>query len=96
MAKGQIFQRLALAGPMRRPRSKVENSVAVPAPLRGHFVPAVVVASDCMPAMLNFLACAWKFRRAACIQVCDELYKALSLRVYAKLDGGLCVGVYAT
>ena len=51
-----------------RPSSKVENSATVQAPLLGHFVAAVVVASDCMPVMLNLLACAWKFRRAASTQ----------------------------
>ena len=65
LAQWQIFQRLGLAGPQGRPSSKVENSATVQAPLLGHFVAAVVVASDCMPVMLNFLACAWKFRRAA-------------------------------
>ena len=65
LAQWQIFQRLGLAGPQGRPSSKVENSATVQAPLLGHFVAAVVVASDCMPVMLNLLACAWKFRRAA-------------------------------
>ena len=51
--------------PEGRPSLKVANSVEVHASVLGHFVPAVAVASDCMPAMLNFLASAWKFRRAA-------------------------------
>ena len=68
LAQWQIFQRLGLAGPQGRPSSKVENSATVQAPLLGHFVAAVVVASDCMPVMLNLLACAWKFRRAASTQ----------------------------
>ena len=44
---------------------KVANSVEVHASVLGHFVPAVAVASECLPAMLNFLASAWKLRRAA-------------------------------
>ena len=68
LAQWQIFQRLGLAGPQGRPSSKVEKSATVQAPLLGHFVAAVVVASDCMPVMLNLLACAWKFRRAASTQ----------------------------
>ena len=56
-----------------RPSSKVENSATVQAPLLGHFVAAVVVASDCMPVMLNLLACAWKFRRAASTQLPGSL-----------------------
>ena len=76
LAQCQIFQRLGLAGPQGRPSSKVENSATVQAPLLGHFVVAVVVASDCMPVMLNLLACAWKFRRAASTQLPGSLLAA--------------------
>ena len=76
LAQWQIFQRLGLAGPQGRPSSKVENSATVQAPLLGHFVAAVVVASDCMPVMLNLLACAWKFRRAASTQLPGSLLAA--------------------
>ena len=68
LAQWQIFQRLGLAGPQGRPSSKVENSATVHAPLLGHFVAAMLVVSECMPVMLNLLACAWKFRRAASTQ----------------------------
>ena len=61
----QILKPWVWAGPEGRPSLKVANSVEVRASVLGHLVPAVAVASDCMPAMLNFLACAWKFRRAA-------------------------------
>ena len=76
LAQWQIFQRLGLAGPQGRPSSKVENSATVQAPLLGHFVAAVVVASDCMPVMLDLLACAWKFRRAAGTQLPGGLLAA--------------------
>ena len=42
----QNFQPLALAGPTGRPRPNVEISAAVQAPLLGHIVLAIVVASD--------------------------------------------------
>ena len=60
-----MLQPWVLAGPEGRPSLEVANSVEVQASVLGHFVPAVAGVSDCMPAMLNVLACAWKFRRAA-------------------------------
>ena len=58
----QNLQPWGLAGPPGRPRPKVAISVEVHASVLGHIVPALAVASDWMPAILNFLACAWKFR----------------------------------
>ena len=52
------------AGLGGRPSLKVAKSVEVQASVLGHFVPAVAVASECLPAMLNLLPSAWKFRRA--------------------------------
>ena len=60
----QNLQPWGLAGPPGRPRPKVAISVEVHASVLGHIVPALPAASDWMPAILNFLARAWKFRLA--------------------------------
>ena len=69
-----------------RPSWKVENSATVHAPLLGHFVAAMLVVSECVPVMLNLLACAWKFRRAASTQLPGSLLAAW-------LTGWLAAGV---
>ena len=66
----QNLQPWGWAGPPGRPRPKVAISVEVHASVLGHIVPALAVASDWMPAILNFLACAWKFRLAPKIPLC--------------------------
>ena len=64
LGQWQNFQPSNLAGPAGRPSPNVEISATVQAPLLGHIVAAMVVASDGMPAILHSPTCAGKFRLA--------------------------------